>query len=143
VFEITHTPHSDSGFPVSKRFKDDSEILFPLMGYLGSVSSEGCLLGSIYHHSTYLLQAHGTDIFNSYNEGVLGGELCDYIICFVNNLNPNGCQGKGTTQWPEYDLGSKSILQFNAILGMQTTTDTYREDAINFLIGLMQKYPLY
>jgi hypothetical protein len=91
----------------------------------------------------HLIQYHGSDISNAYNTGRKGGELCDYIVCFVNNLNPNGCKGKGKTTWPQYDPKTRIMLEFKALWGMKTTADTFRNEPIRTVTSLMRKFPLY
>ena len=47
--------------------------------------------------------AHGTDILNVYG----GGDMTDYLVNFVNNLDPNGKTG---ISWPQYSVASPRLL---------------------------------
>lgn len=85
-------------------------------------------------------QAHGTDILNVYG----GGDMADYLINFVNNLDPNGKTG---ISWPKYTAASPQLLEFYDIIipginGLKITTDNYRVDAMNFITQLSLKFPL-
>ena len=85
-------------------------------------------------------QAHGTDILNVYG----GGDMADYLINFVNNLDPNGKTG---ISWPKYTTASPQLLEFYDIIipginGLKVTTDNYRVDAMNFITQLSLKFPL-
>ncbi|KAF9487790.1 lipase [Pleurotus eryngii] len=81
---------------------------------------------------------HATDILNVY----FGGEMGDYLINFVNNLDPNG-QGRGIN-WPKYTTTTPNLVTFNDDLTfpMTITQDTFRKDAINFLTEVTLANPL-
>jgi hypothetical protein len=87
---------------------------------------------------------------NAYGElkfGNVGGELRDYIICFVRDLDPN-CGAGDHPVWPEYeDSSSPMLLEFaNKLITreptIKNTTDNYRAKGIAYLADLMDKYPL-
>ncbi|KAJ8521685.1 hypothetical protein ONZ45_g1652 [Pleurotus djamor] len=86
----------------------------------------------------FLGSFHASDIPNVY----LGGELGDYLINFVNNLDPNG-EGKGI-HWPKYTTQSRSLVTFNddIFFPVALTQDTFRWDAINYLTGLTLANPI-
>ncbi|KAF7422790.1 hypothetical protein PC9H_010949 [Pleurotus ostreatus] len=88
--------------------------------------------------SPFLGSFHATDILNVY----FGGEMGDYLINFVNNLDPNG-QGRGIN-WPKYTTSSPNLVTFNddLIFPITITQDTFRKDAINFLTGVTLANPL-
>lgn len=71
-----------------------------------------------------------------------GGELGDYLINFVNKLDPNG-QGRGIN-WPKYTTSSPNLVTFNdnLLFPVTITQDTFRKDAINFLTGVTLANPL-
>nr|CAH17527.1 carotenoid ester lipase precursor [Pleurotus sapidus] len=86
----------------------------------------------------FLGSFHASDILNVY----FGGELGDYLINFVNNLDPNG-QGRGIN-WPKYTTSSPNLVTFNdnLLFPVTITQDTFRTDAINFLTGVTLANPL-
>ncbi|KAL4263268.1 Carboxylic ester hydrolase [Pleurotus pulmonarius] len=88
--------------------------------------------------SPFLGSFHASDILNVY----FGGEMGDYLINFVNNLDPNG-QGRGIN-WPKYTASSPNLVTFNddLISPVTITQDTFREDAISFLTGVTLANPL-
>ncbi|KAL4263269.1 Carboxylic ester hydrolase [Pleurotus pulmonarius] len=94
-------------------------------------------LSKRYKTSPFLGAFHATDILNVY----LGGELGDYLINFVNNLDPNG-PGRGIP-WPKYTTSSPNFVTFNDNLFPVTITqDTFRKDAIDFLTEVTLANPL-
>ncbi|KAJ8455896.1 hypothetical protein ONZ45_g18848 [Pleurotus djamor] len=86
----------------------------------------------------FLGSFHASDIPNVY----LGGELGDYLINFVNNLDPNG-EGKGI-HWPKYTTQSRNLVTFNddIFFPVTLTQDTFRWDAINYLTWLTLANPI-
>lgn len=69
-----------------------------------------------------------------------GGDLADYIINFANHLDPNG-----PTQpaWPKYNTSSRYLMTF--LDGPQSkviTQDTYRSEAMTYIVDLGLKTPL-
>ncbi|KAF9046245.1 carotenoid ester lipase precursor [Panaeolus papilionaceus] len=82
--------------------------------------------------------AHGTDILNVYG----GGDMADYLIRFVVNLNPNG-KGLFDFQWPRYTLSDKRLLTFkDGLIPLEITRDTYREAAMAFLTNVTLANPV-
>ncbi len=78
------------------------------------------LLGS-FHGSNLLL-----------NMFAVGGNLQDYLIWFVTNLDPNNAN-MGIT-WPKWTVESPLLLSFYDVLVAQNITeDTYRAEAIDTL----------
>lgn len=58
------------------------------------------------------------------------GDLTDYLIHFVNHLDPNG---SGLLSWPKYDTttGSVPLLTFlDGLIPRVITQDTFRQEAI-------------
>ncbi|KAG5638889.1 hypothetical protein H0H81_008948 [Sphagnurus paluster] len=77
---------------------------------------------------------HASDILNVYG----GGGMADYLIRFATNLNPNSNFG---LQWPQYTTSSPKLLTF--MDGYETITDdTYRKDAMAYLINVTFDHPL-
>ncbi|EIN12170.1 carotenoid ester lipase precursor [Punctularia strigosozonata HHB-11173 SS5] len=76
---------------------------------------------------------HGSDVFDIYGTG----EMRDYLIHFVNNLNPDGNTGT-TFNWPQYTNDSPQLLTFldDLVTLLQITQDTYRVDGMNLLTQL-------
>ncbi|RPD56081.1 carotenoid ester lipase precursor [Lentinus tigrinus ALCF2SS1-7] len=80
--------------------------------------------------------AHGTDIINVYG----GGDMADYLINFVNNLDPNGKTG---ISWPKYTTSSPKLLTFlDGLTPLTITNDDYRVDGFNLLTKLSLEFPL-
>ncbi|KAM5540835.1 hypothetical protein V8D89_005479 [Ganoderma adspersum] len=84
--------------------------------------------------------AHVTDILNVYG----GGDMADYLVNFVNKLDPNGKTG---ISWPKYTTASPQMLEFYDLIipglnGLKITNDDYRVDAMNFMTQLSLKSPL-
>lgn len=69
-----------------------------------------------------------------------GDDLADYLINFVNHLDPNG-----PTQlaWPKYDLGSRQLMTLldGSVLKV-ISKDTYRTEPMDYAVKLQLKYPL-
>ncbi|KAN0141650.1 Alpha/Beta hydrolase fold [Lactarius tabidus] len=63
---------------------------------------------------------HASDILNIYGPG----DLTDYLIHFVTNLDPNG---GSSVQWPQYTTSSRQLLTFldDPVTNITITQDTY------------------
>ncbi|KAI9454051.1 carotenoid ester lipase precursor [Lactarius psammicola] len=81
---------------------------------------------------------HGSDTPNIYG----GGDLTNYLIQFVTNLDPNG--SGLSPQWPRYTPSSPQLLTLvdSQATNRTITLDTYRAEAIKFLTELSLTYPL-
>nr|VWO95946.1 Carboxylic ester hydrolase (EC [Ganoderma boninense] len=81
--------------------------------------------------------AHGTDLLNVY----MGGDMTDYLVNFVNNLDPNGAK---RLYWPQYTLDSRKLLTFwdGIIRPLSITTDDYRVEGFNILTNLSLQFPM-
>jgi acetylcholinesterase len=83
---------------------------------------------------------HGSDIAQIYG----GEELTDYLVHFVNHLDPNGPLITGETfEWPPYTISSPQLLTLldTPSPAMELTMDTFRTDGINFITELKQAEP--
>lgn len=81
-------------------------------------------------------QFHATELLNVYS----GGDLTDYIINFVNNLDPNG---PTVTHWPKYTNSNPQLLTFlDGDTPRTITTDNYRVDQMNFVTNVSLRSPL-
>ncbi|KAF8627374.1 hypothetical protein AX17_006189 [Amanita inopinata Kibby_2008] len=79
---------------------------------------------------------HTSDLLNSYG----GGELEDYIIRFVNNLDPNG---GWSSRWPKYTTSTRKQLTFqDGLFPVVITTDDYRAEAMSFLTEVTLAHPI-
>lgn len=79
---------------------------------------------------------HGTDLNYIYN----ANDFADYLINFVNNLNPNG---PTVLNWPQYDPGNPQLLTLlDGLVPLAISPDTYRQAPMAFLQQLSLKYPL-
>jgi acetylcholinesterase len=79
---------------------------------------------------------HASDLPNIYG----GGDLTEFLIQFVTNLDPNS----GSSQWPQYTISSPQLM---TLLGNQLTSDnktitldTYRDEGIQFITNLSLIY---
>jgi carboxylesterase type B len=79
---------------------------------------------------------HGSDIPNIYGPG----DLTDYLIHFVTNLDPNG---GSSVQWPQYTTSSRQLLTFldDPVTNITITQDTYRTDGMEFITKLSLAHP--
>ncbi|KAG8886022.1 hypothetical protein FRB98_001498 [Tulasnella sp. 332] len=87
---------------------------------------------------------HGSDLLNTF----YGGEIQDYYINFVNELNPNHKNRK--LAWPRYhydeaqgkpDQRSRKALDLRDPEKLSISEDNDREEEINYIQELSLKYP--
>ncbi|KAH7928749.1 alpha/beta-hydrolase [Leucogyrophana mollusca] len=84
----------------------------------------------------FLGSTHTSDLLDVYGPG----DMTDYLIRFVANLDPNGKSG---IYWPEYTTQFPSLLTFlDGPVPLTIIQDTYREDAMNFLTEYSLAYPI-
>ncbi|KAI0699098.1 carotenoid ester lipase precursor [Cytidiella melzeri] len=84
----------------------------------------------------FLGSFHATDLLNVYT----AGDMSDYIINFVNNLNPNG---NTVDNWPTYTNANPQLMTFlDGTVPRTITLDDYRADQMNFLTQVSLQYPL-
>ncbi|KAI0686608.1 carotenoid ester lipase precursor [Earliella scabrosa] len=84
----------------------------------------------------FLGAAHGSDMLNVFG----GGDMADYLIYFVNNLDPNGETG---IAWPKYTTSEREQLTFqDGLVPLAITKDDYRVDAMEHIIKLSIENPL-
>jgi len=114
---------------VSKRFK--------VVPILGSVSSFGTnVLTSFDSHSN---QFHGTDLLDAF---FVGQELRDYVIHFVNKLDPNG-GGLFDFNWPEYTTDNpKQLIFLDGLIPQVIGEDTYRQEPMDYFNKLLLNVPI-
>ena len=68
------------------------------------------------------------------------GDMADYLINFVNNLNPNGKTG---ISWPQYSVASPKLLQLqDGLIPLTISNDYYRVAAMQKLTELSLKFPI-
>ena len=113
-------------FSVSKRLK--------FLPILGSVS--GSEISQIYLLREVASQVHTSDIVNVYRDG----EMTDYLVRFVANLDPNGNTG---INWPKYTPSSPNLLTFlDGPTPLGITRDTFRQEAIAYLTNVTLANPI-
>uniref|UniRef100_A0A8H7Y9K5 Carboxylic ester hydrolase n=1 Tax=Psilocybe cubensis TaxID=181762 RepID=A0A8H7Y9K5_PSICU len=66
--------------------------------------------------------------------------LDDYLVRFVNNLDPNGPSPRLT--WPEYTTESPQLYTFPITGRPELSQDTYREAPMQYLMNLSLSHPL-
>lgn len=70
-----------------------------------------------------------------------GGTLMSYFIRFVNTLNPNG--NSSLPEWPQYTADESLLLTFkDGEEPFNYTSDTFRQEAINWLMDYGSEHPL-
>jgi len=97
----------------------------------------------------YLGTFHGTDLLQTI---FAHAELQDYLINFINNLDPNkGYQGSNSTDgsseklvsWPKYSTTKQELLTIlDGDVPLDITKDNFREEAIGFLVNFTLENPL-
>ena len=66
--------------------------------------------------------------------------MTDYLINFVNNLDPNGPE---LPAWPQYNTVNRPLLTFqDGAVPLAITEDTYRWDGMSLLTDLTLANPL-
>ncbi|EMD35624.1 hypothetical protein CERSUDRAFT_157488 [Gelatoporia subvermispora B] len=79
--------------------------------------------------------AHTFDLLDIYGPG----DMTDYLVHFVTDLDPNNSTG---IFWPQYTVASPQLLTFvDSAPSLEITQDTYRQDAIALMGTLGRKYP--
>jgi acetylcholinesterase len=74
-------------------------------------------------------------------------ELQDYLINFVNFLDPNkavdpALQDSRIINWPQYNDQSKTLLTIlDGAVPLNLTADTFRQDAIAFMTEISLEMP--
>ncbi|KAH9970732.1 carotenoid ester lipase precursor [Lactifluus volemus] len=76
---------------------------------------------------------HGSDVPYTYGPG----ELMDYLIHFVTNLDPNG---GSSPLWPQYTPECPDLMTFLPTSGTNITKDTYRAEGIQFITELTRSH---
>jgi len=86
----------------------------------------------------FLGSFHGSDLEQTI---FAHAELQDYLINFINNLDPNkGFKGDASEKllnWPQFSTSSKQLLTIlDGSVPLNITTDNFRKDAIDFLMNI-------
>lgn len=82
-------------------------------------------------------QVHASDIVNVYGDG----EMTDYLVRFVANLDPNGNTG---INWPKYTPSSPNLLTFlDGPIPLEIAQDTFRQEAIEYLTNVTLTNPIW
>ncbi|OAX38437.1 alpha beta-hydrolase [Rhizopogon vinicolor AM-OR11-026] len=77
---------------------------------------------------------HTSDLLNVYG----GHDMASYLVRFVTNLDPNG---SGTLAWPKWTTSAPNLLTFlDGLIPQEITQDTYRADAIAYMINVNLNY---
>ncbi|KAF9237743.1 Alpha/Beta hydrolase protein [Melanogaster broomeanus] len=85
----------------------------------------------------YLGSYQGSDLLNIFGRD---GDMADYLIRFVANLDPNG---NTTIQWPKYTTASPNALVFlDGSPSQDIEQDNFRQDGINFLMTYFRDHPI-
>lgn len=79
---------------------------------------------------------HSSDLLSFYGPA----DATDYLINFVNNLDPNG---QSLLTWPQYSTDSPQLLtMFDGVPALEITEDTYRIEGMNILTNISLQFPL-
>lgn len=66
--------------------------------------------------------------------------MADYLINFVNDLDPNG---GSLLSWPKYSTSTQELLTFiDGLIPLVLTKDTFRQDGTSFLTQLSLANPI-
>ena len=66
--------------------------------------------------------------------------MADYLINFVNHLDPNG---KGLQKWPRYNATNPQQLTFlDGIVPLTLSDDEYRKEGMELITNLTLATPL-
>lgn len=69
-----------------------------------------------------------------------GNDLADYLINFVNHLDPNG---PTVLSWPQYKINSPQLMTLqDGATPLAVSQDTYRLAPMAYLQLLSLKYPI-
>lgn len=67
--------------------------------------------------------------------------MTDYLINFVNDLDPNGAGGH--LFWPQYTTASPNMMTFlDGLIPLAITQDTYRAAPMAFLTQALYDMPV-
>ncbi|KAH8982171.1 carotenoid ester lipase precursor [Lactarius hatsudake] len=82
--------------------------------------------------------AHALDIVSAFR-----GDLRDYVIRFINNLDPNGKKGLGVP-WPQWNPKKPKVIIFQdgALFPIVIGDDNYRTDPLNLVANMSLLYPV-
>ncbi|KAH9970734.1 carotenoid ester lipase precursor [Lactifluus volemus] len=72
---------------------------------------------------------HGSDLLYTYGPG----ELMDYLIHFVTNMDPNG---GSSPLWPQYTTAYPDLMTFLPSNGTSITQDTYRANGLDYITSI-------
>ncbi|KAI0793612.1 carotenoid ester lipase precursor [Fomes fomentarius] len=80
--------------------------------------------------------AHGADTPLAYKPG----DMIDYFVRFVNDLNPNSDTG---VQWPKYDAAARLSLEFSIDVDtpLRIVADDARSEAMGVVSALSLRFP--
>ncbi|KAI0091741.1 carotenoid ester lipase precursor [Irpex rosettiformis] len=79
---------------------------------------------------------HAHDMANVYGPG----DLTDYLVNFVNYLDPNG---PDSADWPQYTPSGRVLMTFlDGPAPRKLERDDFREDSIGYVTSLLLKYAL-
>ncbi|KAI0793620.1 carotenoid ester lipase precursor [Fomes fomentarius] len=77
---------------------------------------------------------HGSDLLTAFGPG----DMTDYFVRFVNNLNPNGADA---IQWPLFNTSARATLQFNdGDTPLEITADIERVNATDTVFQLSRRF---
>ncbi|KAF7974295.1 hypothetical protein HWV62_12440 [Athelia sp. TMB] len=88
----------------------------------------------------YFGSLHSSDNTAMYD---LDDDMTNYLIYFVNNLNPNG---GSALNWPQYTTSSPNMMTFlnsSSSAPLNITQDNFRQEGITYLQELTGLYPLF
>ncbi|KAI0075535.1 alpha/beta-hydrolase [Panus rudis PR-1116 ss-1] len=82
---------------------------------------------------------HASDIQNIFG----GGDLTDFLVNFVNHLDPNGNGATKYLSWPKFDTNSLNLMTLlDGSVPQKITKDTYRKDGMDLLMKVTLEHPL-
>ncbi|KAH7890870.1 Alpha/Beta hydrolase protein [Phlebopus sp. FC_14] len=107
-----------------------------LLSYRSGMQDMWTYLSKRDKDTTYLGSVSRSDLANVFGPG----DMTDYLVRFVANLDPNGNTG---IQWPKWYNDTPNALTFlDGNVPQAIEQDTYREDGINYLMTFFREHPI-
>jgi acetylcholinesterase len=122
---------------VNKRLKD--------IEFLGAVSHSSSDVFTSRVKTSQFPQFHASDLVQT----ILGhAELQDYLINFINHLDPNGASNASLLNetlinWPRFSTDTRELLTIlDGSVPLTITKDDFRQEPIQFLMDVSLELPL-
>ncbi|KAI0075529.1 carotenoid ester lipase precursor [Panus rudis PR-1116 ss-1] len=109
-----------------------------LLQHTASKQDSWAFLSKRFKAVSVIGSTHASDVDSIF----AGGDLTDFLINFVNHLDPNGKVETEHTPWPKYDTKSPQLLTLlDGPVSQKITKDTYRKAGMELLTTLTKLQP--